>query len=60
LIVIGFARFEGGSGGFARYIAIAPPSWPYGVTIDQQPGAPLPTHLHALRRGTDGVLRETR
>jgi kynurenine formamidase len=60
LIVIGFARFEGGSGGFARYIAIAPPSWPHGVTIDQQSGAPLPTHPHALRRGTDGVLRETR
>lgn len=60
LIVIGFARFEGGSGGFARYIAIAPPSWPHGVTIDQQSGAPLPTHLHALRRGSDGVLRETR
>jgi kynurenine formamidase len=60
LIVIGFARFEGGTGGFARYVAIAPPSWPYGVTIEQQSGAPLPTHLHALRRGADGVLRETR
>jgi kynurenine formamidase len=59
LIVIGFARFEGGTGGFARYVAIAPPSWPYGVTLDQQSGAPLPTHLHALRRGPDGVLRET-
>jgi kynurenine formamidase len=60
LVVIGFARFEGGTGGFARYVAIAPPSWPYGVTIDQQSGAPLPTHPHALRRGADGVLRETR
>jgi kynurenine formamidase len=59
LISIGFAKFEGGSGGFARYIAIAPPSWPYGVTIDQQSGAPLPTHGHPLRRGADGVLRET-
>lgn len=59
LISIGFARFEGGTGGFARYIAIAPASWPYGVTIDQQPGAPLPTHVHPLRRGADGVLRES-
>jgi kynurenine formamidase len=58
LIAIGFAKFEGGTGGFARYIAIAPASWPHGVTILQQPGAPLPTHVHALRRGADGVLRE--
>jgi kynurenine formamidase len=60
LIAIGFARFEGGTGGFARYIAIAPASWALGVTMEQQSGAPLPTHVHALRRGADGVLRETR
>ena len=60
LIAIGFAKFEGGTGGFARYIAIAPEDWPFGETIEQQPGAPLPTHVHALRRGADGVLRETR
>jgi kynurenine formamidase len=59
LIAIGFAKFEGGTGGFARYIAIAPASWPFGATLEQQPGAPLPTHLHVLRRGVDGVLRET-
>jgi hypothetical protein len=60
LISIGFAKFEGGSGGFARYIAIAPANWPFGVTIDQQSGAPLPAHKHPLRRDADGVLRETR
>lgn len=60
LITIGFAKFEGGTGGFARYIAIAPASWPHGVTIDRQSGAPLPTHAHPLRRGAVGVLRETR
>ncbi len=58
LISIGFARMEGGTGGFARYIAIAPPSWPHGVTIDQAPGSPLPTHASPLRRGAGGVLRE--
>ena len=58
LITIGFAKFEGGSGGFARYIAIAPATWPHGTTIHDMPGAPLPTHAHALRRGADGVLRE--
>jgi kynurenine formamidase len=59
LISIGFAKFEGGSGGFARYIAIAPASWRFGTTIEQQSGAPLPTHQHPLGRGADGVLRET-
>ena len=58
LVTIGFAKFEGGSGGFARYVAIAPASWPFGVTIAQESGAPLPTHKHALQRGADGVLRE--
>ena len=58
LITIGFAKFEGGTGGFARYIAIAPASWPFGVTLEQQSGAPLPTHTRALRRGADGVMRE--
>jgi kynurenine formamidase len=60
LIAIGFAKFEGGTGGFARYIAIAPAIWPHGTTIEQQPGAPLPTHQHPLRRGADGVLRESK
>jgi kynurenine formamidase len=57
LITIGFAKFQGGTGGFARYIAIAPPQWPHGTTIDEAPGAPLSTHAQRLRRGPDGVLR---
>ncbi len=56
LIAIGFAKFKGGTGGFARYVAIAPASWPHGVTLEQQPGAPLPVHGRPLRRGPDGVL----
>jgi kynurenine formamidase len=59
LIAIGFAKFEGGTGGFARYVAIAPPNWPRGETIAAQPGAPLEKHAHPLSRGSDGVLRET-
>lgn len=58
LVAIGFARFAGGTGGFARYVAIAPAGWPYGVTLAQQSGAPLPMHARPLRRGADGVLRE--
>lgn len=59
LIAIGYAKPEGGTGGFARYIAIAPPDWPHGTTIDQAPGAPLPEQPHPLRRGADGVMRPT-
>ena len=59
LIAIGFAKFEGGTGGFARYVAIAPPDWPRGESIAARPGAPLDTHIHPLSRGPDGVLRET-
>jgi kynurenine formamidase len=59
LIVIGFAKFKGGTGGFARYVAIAPASWPHGVSLAEQSGAPLPTHARPLRRGVDGVLEET-
>lgn len=42
LIAIGFAKPKGGTGGFARYIAICPPDWPNGVSIEEAFGAPLP------------------
>lgn len=57
LIAIGYAKPEGGTGGFARYVAIAPPSWPHGVSVDQAPGAPLPEQTAPLRRDKDGVMR---
>jgi kynurenine formamidase len=41
LVVIGYPKFGGGLGGYARYVAICPPDWPYGVTIGPQ-DAPLP------------------
>jgi kynurenine formamidase len=41
LVAIGFPKFQGGLGGYARYIAIAPPDWRYGVTVNQLPEAPL-------------------
>jgi len=59
LITIGFAKPLGGTGGFARYIAIAPPDWPHGVTIDEMPGAPLPAQSAPLRRDENGVMRPT-
>ena len=41
LVTIGYPTFGGGLGGYARYIAVCPSDWPYGVTIGRQ-DAPLP------------------
>ena len=41
LVAIGFPRFKGGTGGYARYVAICPPSWKYGSRIGPA-DAPLP------------------
>jgi kynurenine formamidase len=41
LVVIGYPKFAGGLGGYARYIALCPPGWPYGATVGPQ-DAPLP------------------
>jgi kynurenine formamidase len=57
LILIGFAKPEGGTGGYARYIAVCPPDWKYGNSIDELPGAPLPKQPHPNKRDKDGVLR---
>ncbi|VEN74572.1 Kynurenine formamidase [Candidatus Desulfarcum epimagneticum] len=59
LIMIGFAKPKGGTGGYARYIAIAPKSWKHGVSIAQVPGAPLPVQPHPLKRDKNGVMRPT-
>ena len=59
LIAIGFAKPEGGTGGYARYIAICPPDWQYGVTIDEMPGAPLPKQPYPLKRDANGVMKPT-
>lgn len=57
LIVIGFAKPLGGTGGLARFVAVVPHGWPHGVTINEAPGAPLPRQQAPLHRGGDGVLR---
>lgn len=60
LISIGFAKPKGGTGGLARFVAIAPADWRYGTTIAEAPGAPLPRQPAPLERGPDGVLRPRR
>ena len=42
LVMIGFAKPEGGTGGYARYVAICPPDWKFGKSVEELPGAPLP------------------
>jgi kynurenine formamidase len=41
LVAIGYPKFKGGTGGYARYIAICPPDWKYGVSPNAT-DAPLP------------------
>jgi len=42
LVTIGYPKFKGGLGGYARYVAICPANWRYGVSVGQVPEAPLP------------------
>ena len=42
LVAIGYPKFAGGLGGYARYIAICPANWKYGVSVGEVPEAPLP------------------
>jgi kynurenine formamidase len=41
LLEIGYPKFGGGLGGYARFIAICPSSWRYGVRIGEVPESPL-------------------
>ncbi len=41
LVEIGYPKFGGGLGGYARFIAICPSSWRYGVRVGELPEAPL-------------------
>lgn len=59
LIAIGFAKPKGGVGGYARFIAICPPDWEFGVSVIDAPGAPLPKQAYPLRRDANGVLVPT-
>jgi hypothetical protein len=60
LVAIGFAKPEGGTGGSARYIAICPTDWFYGVSVLDAPGSSLSVQPYPLRRDKNGVLKPTR
>jgi kynurenine formamidase len=41
LLAIGFPKLQGGTGGYARFIAICPPDWKYGVSVGELSEAPI-------------------
>jgi kynurenine formamidase len=49
LVTIGYPKFGGGLGGYARYIAICPADWKYGVSVGELPEAPLPKSNKVLQ-----------
>jgi kynurenine formamidase len=49
LVAIGYPKLGGGTGGYARYIAICPPDWRFGVTVGEVPEAPLARRPRPLR-----------
>jgi kynurenine formamidase len=49
LVTIGYPKFGGGVGGYARFVAICPPEWGHGVRVGEVPEAPLAKHASVLR-----------
>jgi len=47
LVAIGYPKFKGGTGGYARYIGICPLDWKFGTTIESS-DAPLPKSTRPL------------
>jgi kynurenine formamidase len=48
LVNIGYPKFGGGLGGYARYVAICPPGWKHGDRIGHVPEAPLQKYSSPL------------
>ena len=48
LVEIGYPKLGGGTGGYARFIAICPPEWKYGVAVDPAKESPLPKQAKPL------------
>ncbi|MGA9391341.1 MAG: cyclase family protein [Candidatus Sulfotelmatobacter sp.] len=48
LVAIGYPKLQGGTGGYARYIAICPPNWKYGVSVGELPEAPMKSFARPL------------
>jgi kynurenine formamidase len=57
LLAMGFPKFKGGLGGYARYIAICPPDWKFGISVGEVPEAPLPKSEHLLHWSDEAGTR---
>jgi kynurenine formamidase len=57
LVDIGYPKFGGGTGGYARFVAICPPSWRHGVRIGQVPEAPLRKYATPLHWDAQSGMR---
>ncbi|ODT56338.1 cyclase [bacterium SCN 62-11] len=49
LLLTGFPKFRGGLGGYARFVAVCPSDWKYGVRVDPKADSPLPRQSRPLR-----------
>lgn len=57
LVAMGFPKFGGGLGGYARYIAICPPDWGHGVSVGELAEAPLPKSAKPLQYDAERGMR---
>ena len=57
LVDIGYPKFGGGVGGYARFVAICPPSARHGVRIGQVPEAPLRKYSSPLHWDAQSGMR---
>ena len=57
LVAIGYPKFAGGTGGYARYIAICPPDAKHGQRIGQVPEAPLRRYATPLHWNAANAMR---
>lgn len=57
LVEIGYPKFGGGLGGYARFIAICPPGWRHGVSVGDVPEAPLRRYGSELHYDADAGMR---
>lgn len=48
LLLTGFPKFRGGLGGYARFVAVCPSDWKYGVRADSKTDSPLPRSTRPL------------
>jgi kynurenine formamidase len=57
LVEIGYPKFGGGLGGYARFVAICPPNWRHGVSVGDVPEAPLERFATPLHYDASAGMR---